>query len=202
MQENVIEPTSANYPVNLAANGHVKIWNIGNDFGKPELVYQGQNLIVKGGSDILASALSGKSNSAISHFYIGYSNDPSFNVNAEPAVAVTDTVTSFPTSGNYGYIRIPLAFPASYLAEAGYTANVPYFTTFLVTGGSWTRFGAILQTGSKIFSLGLINAKNSSNSTEDVLFSKIYLNPTVAYDTSHGAAVSWGVTFRSLAAAS
>lgn len=202
MQTNVIEPTSANYPVNLAATGHVKIWNVGNDFGKPELVYQGQNLIVKSGSDILASSLSGKANSAISHFYIGYNNDPAFNVALEPAVTVTDTVTSFPTSGNYGYIRIPLAFPASYLAEVGYVANVPYFTTFLVTGGLWAPFGATLQTGSKIFALGLVNAQNSSNSSQDVLFSKIHLNPTIAYDTSHGAAISWGVTFRSLAAAS
>ena len=202
MQENVIKPNPADYPMNLAANGRVKIWTLGKDFGKPELVFQGDNLIVKGGSDVLASALGGKVNSSITHFYIGYSNDPSFNVNSEPAIAVTDTITSFPTSGNYGVIRIPLAFPASYLAESGYTGNVPYFTTFLVTGGQWTRTGAVLQTGSKIFSLGLINATNSSSSSGDILFSKIYLNPVVAYDTTHGAAISWGVTFRSLPAAS
>lgn len=203
MQENVIAPTSVNYPMNLAANGHVKIWSVGKGCGLPTLAYEGDNLIVQGGSDILAASLSGKSNSTISHFYIGYSNDPAFNINTEaPAVTVTDTVSSFKATGDYGYVRIPLAFPASYLAESGYTGNVPYFTTFLVTGGSWTRSGAVLQTGSKIFSLGLVNAQNSSNDTQDVLFSKIFINPTVAYDTSYGVAISWGVTFRSLAAAS
>jgi hypothetical protein len=199
MEKNVIEPAATAYPLNVAANGHVKIWTVDKDFKNPVLTFNGDNTIVKGGSDILAAALSGVPNSAITHFYVGYNNDGGFTGSAEPAITISDTIASFPTTGDYGYVRIPLSFPASFLTDgSGYTANIPYYTSFLVAGSVFDSYGAEFDNGSKIFALGLVNAQNSSNNSGDRLFSKIYLSPVITYDTAHGAVITWGVTFRSL----
>ncbi len=190
-----IDIPSKNYELNHEAHGYIKIWNVDQATGKNELIVEHNNLIVKQGADILAAALAGKPNSGITHFYIGYNTDSGFS--GGPAITTSDNTGSFSTSGNYGYIRIPLAFPASYLNEATYTGNMVYFTTFLTNGGAFTEHGATFANGVKLYCLGLVNGSNPSNDTGDNLFSKVNFGP-ITYNSANGLAITWGITFRAI----
>lgn len=189
MENTIIKPSD--YPLNTDAFGRVKIWKFRPD-GYKQLIVNQPNLIVNQGADIMANAIVGTSNSAINYFYIGYAT----GTYTPPTPAIGDTCASFSSTGNYGYLRLPLAFPASYLNETGYANNAPYFTTFITSGSAAYKTGAAFTSGvSTLFSLGLVNAPAPSDHTQDRLFSEITFGP-ITYDSTYGLAITWGVTFR------
>ena len=104
-----------------------------------------------------------------------------------PSVALGDTVSSMGTVGST-VARVPLTFAPSFSNETNYVSNLVYFTVYL-TGTTY------MPNGHNIVSLGLVNAANPSNAVGDKLFSRIAFSP-VTYDSSHGLAITWGITLR------
>ena len=188
-----VDITPIHYPLNYDAAGRIKIWRFDQETGDKELLVDKPNLIVRQGASIMASALAGQPNSGISHFYIGYNTDIGFN--DQPAAALTDTCASFSSVAPYGYLRLPLAFPPSFLAETNYSLNVPYFTTFITAASGAYQNGATFGNNVRLFSLGLVNAQNPSGDNQDRLFSKVSFGP-ITFNSTQGLAITWGVTFR------
>ena len=190
-----LEIAPANYKFNAEARGHVKIWQFNPESGEKKLLVDKDNLILRTGADVMAASLAGQPNSKISHFYIGYTSSGTTPV--APSITVGSTKAElFPTDATHGYLRVPLAFPASFLSEDNYTANVPYFTCF-ITNGSYTSHGATFGNGVNLYTLGLVNAQNPSGSNQDRLFSAISFTP-IQYSAANGLAIKLGVTFRAV----
>lgn len=183
-----INPT--NYEANKDFKGLFKLWQHSSVDGSKILRVEKRNTIVYTGADLLAYSLAGKANASISHMYIGYNNDPGFDVNNEPAVSKADT--TFNSSGDYGYVRVPLSFPATFGEETNYDHNSVYFTVMLNQAPS--SVGATFDNTSNIYSAGLVAALNPSGSNQDVLFAKIQFTP-VLYDPTFGLTLTWGVKF-------
>lgn len=177
------------YTANKDFAGKVKIWKHRNG-ENPILLVDKPNTILYSGADVLALALAGKPNSKITHFYLGYSNDETFDVNDEPAVTKADD--SFASDGDYGYLRIPLSFPAVFNDETNYDNNSVFFTVML--SNLPTGVGDTFAEGSKIFSAGLICARDPESANSDMIFSKILFTP-IAYDPDFSLTVTWGVKF-------
>lgn len=167
------------YVANKDAFGYVRMWKFNLADGAKEIIIEKPNIITKEGASIAAKALSGFPNTAITHMYIGHSGSTTV-----PTVTVNDTITSF---GGL-LLRKQLAFSPSFSNESGYTSNLVYFSAYLT--------GTDIPNNNKITSLGLINASDPGSASGDKLFSKISFS-AVTYDSSHGLAITWGITFRS-----
>lgn len=192
-----VNAANTHYTLNNAANGHVKIWDVNTATGDKQLLLDKPNLITKLGAGVLASALAGLSNAGVTHFYVGYC--ASGVSPSETGPTIDDNISSFISDANNGYLRIPLSFPASFLTESGYaSANATYFTTFITSGSFGVSTGMSFANGVKFYALGLINAQSYNDPSSDRLFSKIYFGPIV-YDSTHGLAITWGITFRAVA---
>jgi hypothetical protein len=165
------------YIANRDAFGRVRIWSLNRDKKHDALLLDQPNLITREGASIAAKALTGGLNTAISHIYVGYNDD-----GAVPSVDLSNTIASF---GDHA--RVALAFSPSFSNETDYTANLVYFTVYVT--------GTTVPNGKKITSLGLVNSTVPGNAAYDKLFSKIAFSP-VTYDSSHGLAITWGLTFR------
>jgi hypothetical protein len=174
------------YVVNHDAFGHVKIWKHNVKDGSTQLVVEKPNMIVYGGADVAAKALSGQPNTGITHMYVGISSSNT----AATAAQLTDSITTFGTI-NTNFVKLPIAFSPSFSNEANYTSNLVYFSVYIT--------GSTVTNGYYINSLGLVNASipttNPNTTVGDKLFSRITFTP-IAYDSSHGLAICWGVTFR------
>ena len=181
------------YTLNKNALGRIKIWRIYLKTGQKELLVDKPNLITKQGAGILASAVAGQASSAIDHFYVGFNTASEYT----PTIAVTDTVSSFSVLNDNGYLRLPLAFPPSFLTETTYTKpNAPYFTTFITEGsGAFANPSGSFVGHPDIFitTLGLVNA----GLTQDNLFSKISFEK-IKFNSGFGLAITWGITFRAI----
>lgn len=178
------------YRANEDCFGAIKIWQFNCATGEKWLLKDQRNTILYPGADLLALALSGKANSGISHIYVGYNNNSGFNFSEEPAV--TKGSTTFRSDGDYGYVRVPLTFPAAFSTETNYSNNSVFFTIMLTNPPS--AVGAALGNTSKIFTIGLAAALNPSGSNQDKIFSRAQFTP-VTYDPAFGLTVTWGVKF-------
>lgn len=186
----LLNPDSSAYQANRDCFGVIKIWQFDPATGESQLLKDTRNTILYTGADLLALALSGRANSGISHIYVGYNNNAAFDINDEPAV--TKSSTTFRSDGDYGYVRVPLTFPASFTTEANYSNNSTFFTIMLTNPPS--AVGAAFGNTSKIFTIGLAAALNPSGSNQDKMFSRAQFTP-VTYDSTFGLTVTWGVKF-------
>ncbi|NBQ67620.1 MAG: hypothetical protein EBU46_01835 [Nitrosomonadaceae bacterium] len=190
LMNEIAKSAESTHLANKDCMGMIKIWKFNPKTGEKALLKDVRNTIVYSGADILAYALAGKPNSAISHFYLGYNNNEAFNVN--DVAAVTKSSTGMASTGDFGYIRVPLSFPASFSAESNYSHNTAFFTVMITNPPIPT--GAEFGSSSKIYAAGLVVAGNPEGSNQDKLFSKAQFAP-ITYDPSFGLTITWGVKF-------
>ena len=188
-------------------HGFFKIWVVDPATGEKDLVVNKDNMILNMGSDLLASALAGVKYAAISHMYIGYCNyaDGTFT---RPTI---DKTYSTPFTGygsgayaNFGYLRLPLAYSPSFLAQSGYAGNVALFTTIIATadfshGASFisSEYATANSVNpSQIFEVALIAALDPQSEGQDKIFSRANFNPLL-YSSSYNLTTTWGIQFLS-----
>ncbi len=189
--------------LNNKGKGSIKIWAVNKRTGKKYLLVDRPNTILNQGADILAKALAGTANAAISHMYVGYNNtaDDTFT---RPVIDKTYSV-SFTNYGlgdyaAFGYLRIPLAYSPSFIGQTDYVNNVSVFTTVLSSAGSPQgssapfRSTADVGTSSQIFEVGLISAFDTTSSAQDKVFSRANFVPLL-YDPNFNLTITWGVQF-------
>lgn len=177
-------------------NGFLKIWRTEKATGKTELIVDKPNLVLYQGADLLAYSLAGRPNAKISHMYVGYIDDASLSPTPSKVI---DKQYSDPFSSYvfpYGYLRLPLTFPPTFLNDTNYEHNIPIFTVMITTataqGGA--PFTASGPTPSWIFEVAAVAALTPSLVTDDKLFSRVSFTP-IKYDSSFNLTISWGVKF-------
>ena len=178
------------------SEGFIKAWKTNPKTGESETVLDKKNTILYQGSDILASALAGTANSAITHMYVGFQNSTSSAFYSSiPAVSKDGTPAISGYVSPQGYLRVPLAFPASFTQINNYNNNTAIFTTQIISPSS--AGGAVFNPGtgglsSYIYEAALVAAGPVS----DRIFSRVTFTP-IAYDSSYNLTISWGVKFTS-----
>jgi hypothetical protein len=175
--------------------GFVKIWRTDIKTGEVVLLVDKQNKILKQGAKIISQLLGGKPESKIWGMYIGYNNDPSYELTSAPTI---DVDYSHPFSqfsenpgGMFGYLREPLTFTPNYLSSTSYEDNTVLFSTMITSANSVG--GAEFITGtSNIYEVALIAAPALNDVTKDLVFSRTNFNP-VQYNSSYNFTITWGV---------
>lgn len=172
-------------------SGSLKIWRQPIHGGKPELVLEKPNMVLYQGSDILANSLGGKTNSHVSHMYIGFHNGDTFTA---PTISKTDNRDTFQSyTSTFGYLRFPLSMDASYFTDVNYSQNNVVFTTTVVSAAS--EHGATFSAGSSyIYEAALVNAQDPLDKTKDRIFSRANFSP-IEFVSSYNLIISWAVKF-------
>jgi hypothetical protein len=174
---------------NLKYSGFFKIWQVDKKTGAKELVISKPNMILYQGADLLAKALAGVKYASISHMYVGFQNG-----------AVTPTTIDKTNSSPFssfvapkGYLRLPISYNPSFLAQTNYSGNTVIFTSIIAStaGAHGDTFTA---SSSNICEVGLAAALNPENDGEDLFFSRATFDPIV-YDSNYNLTISWGVNF-------
>ena len=175
----------------ISFNGFIRIWKTDFKTGNTSVVVSKKNTVLNQGADLLAQAIVGQVNSKISHFYIGYINS---NTTPSSADVVDKAEPNFPISTTVGYLRIPLTYPASFMADAGYSNNKPIFS-ILLTNAALNKVGIspVFDATSWIREVGLVASAGSSETTDKV-FSRATFTP-VQNDPSYGLTIAWGIKF-------
>jgi hypothetical protein len=138
--------------------------------------------------------LAGQPHAKISHFYIGYNNNAGFT---GTATIIDKTNSTFLIDANYGYLKIPLTFPASYLEEPNYQHNIVVFTILLANPDPFKQGASpIFNSSSKMFEIGLVAALNPDGNNNDAVFSRAQFTP-LQYDPGFNLTISWGIRFSS-----
>ena len=175
----------------IESHGSIKIWRVNFKTGEKELLVNKPNTILYQGADILAAALVGQNGSQISHFYVGYNISGGFSGDA---TAVDKTTPAFRKDANFGYLRIPLTYPASFFNDPSYSNNIPIFSILLSNAATYTVAGSpTFNTSAKIFEIGLV-AASTGDITGDKVFSRARFTP-ITNDPSYNLTLAWGVRF-------
>ena len=123
---------------------------------------------------------------------VGYNNSNGFT---GPGVSVDKADPSFRIDSNYGYLKIPLTFPASFLNETNYANNIPVFTVLLSNPNSFkVSTSPTFGSSSKMFEVGLVAETSPGTTAGDKVFSRAQFTP-LTYDPSHNLTISWGIKF-------
>jgi len=169
-----------------ALAGFVKIWKVDPSTGESFLVVDKPNMILRGGTKIIAQTLGGSTNWNIWGMYIGYNNTSSFSA---PTIDVNYTYPFSSFVSPFGYLREPLTFTPSYMSASGYDSNTVLFST-MVTSATKAG-GANFDTSCSIYEVALISAPTGTASG-DVVFSRTSFNP-IKYDSTYNFTITWGV---------
>jgi hypothetical protein len=173
---------------NRSAKGFIRITRIHPITGKTTTIEYKPNTILYQGADIMAMALAGVQNSPISHFYIAYNDttgDPF------PSYSIQQGNTTMLAGDHYGYLKVPLTYPASYLSETNYSNNIVVFTVLLSNPGSYAVSPSVpFADGVEMFEVSLVSASTNG----DKIFSRAQFTP-IAFDSSHNITISWGIKF-------
>lgn len=181
---------------NKGITGYVKVWKIDKSSGAKELVVDQKNLVLNGGATVLSYALSGKLNSNIWGFYIGYNNNESFT---PPVIdtAYTNKFQALSSSAGFNYLREPLTFSPSYMSTEGYVDNVALFSV-LVSASNGVKTGIsdpqFIGGVSNIYEVALVASPNPNDHSSDIVFSRTNFSP-IQYDSSSALAITWGIKF-------
>lgn len=185
--------------------GFFKIWQVNKETGKRELLRDQPNMILNEGADILAQALAGVRYAAISHMYIGYKNniDDSFD---KPTIdkEYSNKFTAYGSGSftDFGYLRLPLAYAPSFLAQEDYASNIALFTSVVATAdnanGAAFRSsdyeGNVSTPPSQIFEVALVAALDPTGANQDKVFSRANFEPLL-YNPNYNLTTTWGVQF-------
>jgi hypothetical protein len=180
-----------NLRIKDALNGFIKIWQTDPRTGEIKLLVAKNNLILKGGAKIIASALGGNTTSKIWGMYIGYSNDPAFDLITDaPSIDVDYSNRFVNFEEPLGFLREQLTFTPTYMSTEGYEDNTVLFSTMITSASS--AGGAEFNTSSQIYEVALLAAPNPSSALEDIVFSRTSFNP-IQYDSNYNFTITWGV---------
>lgn len=176
--------------------GFIKIWRTNIQTGESELLIDKPNMILYQGADLLSLSLSGRKNAYISHLYIGYHNAAT-GVFTKPTIdkAYSEPIQDY--ADPFGYLRLPLTFPATFLNQENYNYNTGVYTVVISSATKWTSASADFQTSASgdpswIFEIGLVASLNSANDSEDIVFSRANFEP-IKYESGYNLTISWGV---------
>ncbi len=175
--------------------GFIKIWQTNPKTGESELLVDKPNTILYQGADILSLALAGRRNSGISHMYVGFCNDLD-GVFTKPTINKEYSNRFQDFADPFGYLRLPLAFPASFLNTTNYENNISIYTT--VISASDSQGGATFQASSPaswIYEIALVAATEPADDSGDMIFSRANFN-AIQYATNYNLTISWGVKFQ------
>lgn len=174
-------------------SGFIKIHKTDPSTGETFLLVDKKNLILKGGAKIIAQALGGVANSNIWGMYIGYNNDPEFNINEDaPTIDedYTNKFSDYSSSNNFGYLREQLTFTPSFLSSSGYDSNTVLFSTMITSASSAGGIG--FSEDSQIYEVALVAAREPLDPAKDIVFSRTNFNP-IKYDSNYNFTITWGV---------
>ena len=187
----------------LTKFGFFKIWAVDPETGSRTLLRFEKNMILNEGADLLAQALAGVRYTAISHMYIGYKNSVSDTFDKPTIDKAYSTKFTAYGSGLYedfGYLRLPLAYSPSFIAQEGYSSNVALFTSIVATADN--AHGAPFRSSdfaedednppSQIFEVGLVAALDPSGQSQDKVFSRAQFDPLL-YNPNFNLTTTWGV---------
>lgn len=181
-------------------SGFFKIWAVDPVTGKKQLLRDQKNMILNEGADLLAQALAGVPYAKISHMYIGYKNYAD-NTFTRPTIDKTYSVKfpSYTVGQNLGYLRLPLAYAPSFIAQAGYNSNISLFTSVIATADN--AHGAPFRASdyggpapSQIFEVALVAALDPSGQSGDKVFSRANFEPLL-YNPNYNLTTTWGIKF-------
>lgn len=203
MQED-FQTNISSYRSDINIAGFFKIWEVNPKTGSKRLLIDKKNMILNSGADILAQALAGVSNSSISHIYVGYNNVAS---SFTPPTIDKAYSVKFDTYGTglyttYGYLRLPLAYTPSFMAQSGYKNNIALFTGVIATSDNY--YGAQFRSSvdgdvdnppSQLFEVALVSATDPSSPAQDKIFSRANFDP-VTYDPNFNLTITWGIQFQ------
>ena len=183
--------TTENMNISNSLEGFIKIWQTDPKSGDIKLLVDKRNLILKGGAKIIASALGGNTDSKIWGMYIGYSNDPDFDlVTDAPAIDVDYTNRFINFEAPLGFLREQLTFSPTYMSTTGYESNTVFFSTMITSAHS--AGGAEFNTSSQIYEVALISAADPTAALHDTVFSRTNFNP-VQYNSNYNFTITWGI---------
>ncbi len=171
-----------------ALAGFVKIWKVDPSSGESSLIVDKSNLILRGGTQVIAKALGGATGYGIWGMYIGFNNNTSFT---PPAIDTSYTNTFASFTSPFGFLREPLTFTPNYMSSAGgYVDNTVLFSTMVTTA---TKAGgaAFINGTSNIYEVALVAAP-TGGLAGDVVFSRTNFNP-IRYDSTYNFTITWGV---------
>jgi hypothetical protein len=188
--------------------GFYKIWRVHKETGEKELLVDNKNLILYGGSDLLALSLGGFRNAKISNMYIGY-----LNIATGSPITPTTIDKSYSVPFSYygqpgahedkGYIRAPLAYAPTYQASTSdYDSNQVIFTSVIsanqesTSGADFLFADDVSLTPSHIFEIALAAALDPATASSDIIFSRASFTP-ITYDQNYNLSISWGIQFLS-----
>lgn len=174
-----------------ALEGFVKIWKSCPKTGEVELLVDKRNLILKGGAKVIAHALGGDNTAKIWGMYIGYNNNPDFDLITDaPAIDVDYTNRFFNFEAPFGYLREPLTFSPSYISSPQYDENTVLFSTMITSASS--AGGEIFNESSQIYEVALVSVPNVDTPLTDTVFSRTSFNP-IQYNSNYNFTITWGV---------
>jgi hypothetical protein len=183
--------TTENMNISNSLEGFIKIWQTDPKSGEIKLLVDKRNLILKGGAKIIASALGGNVDSKIWGMYIGYSNDPNFDlVTDAPTIDVDYSNRFINFESPLGFLREQLTFSPTYMSTTGYESNTVLFSTMITSANS--AGGAEFNTDSQIYEVALISAADPTAALYDTVFSRTNFNP-VQYNSNYNFTITWGI---------
>lgn len=181
--------------LNKAITGFIKIWQTDKSTGESVLLVDQPNMILYSGADITSLALAGVKNSAISHFYVGYYNDPDNNGTFPTPIidkAYSNRFADFATPS--GYLRLPLSFPVNFSAAENYRNNIGIYTVVVSadTAAGGASFKASGSDPSWIYEIALVSALDPSGISGDLVFARAKFTP-IRYVLNYNLTISWGI---------
>lgn len=183
--------TTETLSMNKALEGFIKIWQSDPVTGEVKLLVDKNNLILKGGAKLIAHALGGDDTAKIWGMYIGYNNNPDFDlVTDAPAIDVDYTNRFINFESPAGFLREKLTFSPTYLSSSQYEDNTVLFSTMITSASS--AGGAEFNTTSQIYEVALISVSDPENATTDTVFSRTNFNP-IQYNSNYNFTITWGV---------
>jgi hypothetical protein len=183
--------TTENMNISNSLEGFIKIWQTDPKSGDIKLLVDKRNLILRGGAKIIASALGGNTDSKIWGMYIGYSNDPAFDLATDaPAIDIDYTNRFINFEAPLGFLREQLTFSPTYMSTPGYEDNTVFFSTMITSANS--AGGAEFNTSSQIYEVALISVADPVVAIHDTVFSRTNFNP-VQYNSNYNFTITWGV---------
>lgn len=180
-----------------ASEGFIKIWGHNPKTGESKILINKKNTILYKGSDVLAKALGGVENAAISHMYFGYSGD-----SGTPGddYAITKSIDTFTAAQPLGYLRVPLTFPASFTSSDDvYGGNMVVFTVVINSPDAYQVSGSqTLDDTCDFYELALVSAIDPTGTPAshpgDMVFARVAIE-RITNDPGWNLTCSWAVKF-------
>ena len=167
------------------------------------------NLVMYGAADAMANLVAGNGQYAISYMYYDYIN----NVTPPSISAITDRTAGIsyfqgiPHTTGEDWLRIPI-FSGAKLSVYGPTTTIASYynsnmATFIATSASSVQTGMSASNltfssaaNSNIIGVALVCAPVNSDSTKDIVFSRLALSSPIVVQANSYVDCFWGIAFQ------